>query len=396
MDIIVGRLDVPGVGDQEIEIVERKGIGHPDTICDAVAEATSVALCHFYEKEFGRVLHHNVDKALLVGGRTLTWFGGGEMLEPIILTLVGRTTIEAKGKRVPVQDLYRESATRWIKENLRYLDPERHVRFQDNLRPGSPDLVELFLRSDTTPLSNDTSFGVGYAPLTLVERLVYETERYLNSPSFKATHPEVGEDIKVMGLRKGEEIALTVAAAFVSQHLSNLNDYREKKRIVKNDLTDFAQAMTDRKPSVHLNAADDEENGSIYLTLTGTSAEAGDDGQVGRGNRVNGLITPFRPMSLEAAAGKNPISHVGKLYNLSAKRIAEQVVEQVEEVEEAYCYILSQIGRPITNPMAVNLKLRARRLTRGVKGRACQIAIQRLDELPELWRKIVGGTISVY
>jgi S-adenosylmethionine synthetase len=134
----------------------------------------------------------------------------------------------------------------------------------------------------------------------------------------------------------------------------------------------------------------------VYLTLTGTSAEAGDDGQVGRGNRVNGLITPFRPMSLEATAGKNPISHVGKLYNITARRIAEQVLEQIEEVEEAYCYILGQIGRPITQPQIVNLKLRARRLTRGLRGQASQLAMAKLDELPSLWRKLIEGEISVY
>ncbi len=58
---------------------------------------------------------------------------------------------------------------------------------------------------------------------------------------------------------------------------------------------------------VHVNTADDIKKKSVFLTVTGTSAEMGDDGSVGRGNRCNGLITPNRPMSMEATSGKNPI-----------------------------------------------------------------------------------------
>jgi len=394
--IVVDQLNFPKVEALEVEIVERKGIGHPDTMCDGIAEATSVALCRYYEREFGRVLHYNLDKALLVGGRTISRFGGGEMLDPILFTLVGRATLDVANRRVPIEELYREAARAWIAGHFRHLDPEQHVHFQCVIRPGSADLVDLFQRATTTPLANDTSFGVGYAPLTRLERVVYETERFLNSEPLKATHPEIGEDIKVMGMRRSEEIALTVAIAFVSAHVRDLSDYQEKKRAIQSEIAHFAEQLVDRPVTVYVNPADDEAKGSIYLTLTGTSAEAGDDGQVGRGNRVNGLITPFRPMSLEATAGKNPISHVGKLYNITARRIAEQVLEEIEEVEEAYCYILSQIGRPITQPQVVNLKLRARRLTRGLRGRASQLAMAKLDELPSLWRRLIAGEISVY
>ena len=51
--------------DGTVEIVEHKGIGHPDTMCDALAEAFGVALARDYRERFGRVLHFNVDKALL-------------------------------------------------------------------------------------------------------------------------------------------------------------------------------------------------------------------------------------------------------------------------------------------------------------------------------------------
>ena len=65
-----------------VEIVERKGIGHPDTICDALAEELSRTYSQYCLERFGLVLHHNVDKALLCGGRSAPRFGGGKVTAP--------------------------------------------------------------------------------------------------------------------------------------------------------------------------------------------------------------------------------------------------------------------------------------------------------------------------
>ena len=65
----------------------------------------------------------------------------------------------------------------------------------------------------------------------------------------------------------------------------------------------------------------------------------------------------MRPMSLEATAGKNPVSHVGKIYNVVAKITAEKIYEQVKGVREVYVKILSQIGRPIDDPLIANVKV---------------------------------------
>jgi len=90
--------------------------------------------------------------------------------------------------------------------------------------------------------------------------------------------------------------------------------------------------------------------GGVYLTVLGTSADSADSGQVGRGNRVNGVIPLNRPLCSEAAAGKNPVSHVGKIYNLLTHRIANQIYEKVNGLEEVYIWLLSQIGKPIDQP----------------------------------------------
>ena len=383
---------------QEAEIVERKGIGHPDTICDSIAEELSVELSRLYLEEFGAVMHHNVDKALLVGGVANPEFGGGEVISPIELYVVGRALSERNGKPLPVEELAVEVARRWIKENLRNLDPDRHVIVQPRIRPGSKDLVDLFLRFQQrgeVPLANDTSFGVGFAPLDDLERVVFETERFLNSPGLKEEHPEVGEDIKVMGVRIGERIRITIACAFVSRYVSSLKDYLEKKDILLGKVRELASSLTDKEVEVFMNTADDPESGSVYITVTGTSAEQGDDGQVGRGNRVNGLITPYRPMSLEAAAGKNPVSHIGKIYNTVANLIADRVVKEIEEVEEAYCYIVSQIGKPINEPQVCDVKIRTSRDVSGLREEVAKIALQELEEMPSTWRRFVNREFSV-
>ena len=149
---------------------------------------------------------------------------------------------------------------------------------------------------------------------------------------------------------------------------------------------------------VAINAADDAESGSIYLTVTGTSAEAGDDGQVGRGNRVNGLITPWRPMSLEAAAGKNPISHVGKIYNILAKRVAETLVTAMPGLAAAQCLIVSRIGAPVSMPDLVHLKLATKDgvSMEQLRERSAEIVSDHLGRIPELVGEFVTGEIHVY
>ncbi|NPA33163.1 MAG: methionine adenosyltransferase [Aquificae bacterium] len=386
------------VYEQEAEIVERKGLGHPDTICDNLAEELSVELSKLYIERFGAIMHHNVDKALLVGGEANPRFGGGEVISPIEIYLVGRALKEYKGVVLPVDELAVEVARRWLKENIRNLDPDRHVIVRPRIKPGSKDLVDLFLRFQLrgeVPLANDTSFGVGYAPLDDLERIVYESEQLLNSPSFKEEHPYVGEDVKVMGVRIRDDIRITVAVAFVSKFVESLEDYKEKKEKVREAVLELARALTPRRVRVFINTADDYERGSVYITVTGTSAEQGDDGQVGRGNRVNGLITPYRPMSLEAAAGKNPVSHIGKIYNVVANIIADRVVSEIEEVEECYCYLVSQIGKPINEPQLCDVKVRTKKPISAIEDEVRKIADEELQRMPETWKRFLAKEFSV-
>jgi len=385
---------------QPVEIVERKGIGHPDTICDALAEELSRALCRFYLEQFGFVMHHNVDKVLLWGGTSQPRFGGGVVTAPIELFMAGRATCEYKGITVPIEELVRESCVQWLQSHFHALDPQRHIKLHSLIRPGSIDLVELYLRQEQTgiALANDTSCGVGYAPLSELERVVLQVEKSLNAPATKSAHPEIGEDIKVMGVRKQETLELTVACAFVDRYIKNVDDYLLKRATLIALVEQAVRTESSMPVDINVNAADDIDKGSLYLTVTGTSAESGDDGEVGRGNRVNGLIAPYRPMNMEAAAGKNPVTHVGKLYNIVAQRVAETLIQELDEVEQAYCFLVSRIGSPIMEPQVADLQLVMQDgLTiDAVRSRAEEVVYEQLADIAQIRQELIEGTLMVY
>lgn len=350
--IAVELLPSPPGETQRFEVVERKGIGHPDTICDAIMEDVSLALCREYEAAFGRVLHFNVDKCLLAAGVTEPRIGGGRVLAPMRLIYGDRAAAECGGKRIDLAAIAESAAKQWIRSHLRFVDPDRYVVFQSELKEGSPELAGLFDRASIG--ANDTSAAVGYAPLTETEQLMLRCERELNSPTFKQRFPEAGEDVKIMGYRRDRELMLTVAVAFVDRFVPDAATYFARKQEMTAALTETLTRglRTLDRVRVTLNTLDDPARGDsgLYLTVLGTSAEGGDSGQVGRGNKVSGLISLNRPIGTEAVAGKNPVSHVGKIYTLLAHRLAADVHARVPGIREVYVWFGSQIGAPLDQP----------------------------------------------
>jgi S-adenosylmethionine synthetase len=344
------------VEDQEVEIVERKGVGHPDSICDGVAERVSQALAQAYLERVGKPLHYNTDETQLVAGSAAPAFGGGEIQEPIYLLIVGRATKEYEGTKIPAETIALEAARDYLNEEIPQLDVGRDVVIDVKLGEGSGDLRDVFGEDGAVPMANDTSFGVGHAPLTETERIVYETEHRLNG-EYADENPEIGPDVKVMGKREGDQVDVTVAVAMIDKYVDDLDEYRDAVEGVREYVGDLARSITDRSVTVHVNTADDYEEGAIYLTCTGTSAEMGDDGSVGRGNRANGLITPNRPMSMEATSGKNPVNHIGKIYNLLSTEVAAAAVEDVDGIRQLQLRLLSQIGQPIDHPHVADATL---------------------------------------
>ena len=359
-NIMVKELSQVPLEQQPMEIVERKGVGHPDSICDAMLNEISVALSKEYLKKFGSIMHHNIDKGLLVAGEVERRFGGGEVKKPILMVFGDRATFQVDQDSIPVEDIAIGTAKNWFRNNMRFIDPDKHVKYQVELKRGSEALTDIFRRKGKFLGANDTSAAVGFAPLTKTESLVLETEKFLNSKDFKKRFPESGEDIKVMGLRKNHDYNLTIAMAFVDRFIDSENTYFKRKDEILEETKGFVKSKFGLKNiSIGLNTLDQMGRGigGMYLTVLGTSADDGDGGQVGRGNRVNGIIPLNRPTCSEAAAGKNPVSHVGKIYNLLTYRIADKIYQKCAGVREVYVWLLSQIGQSIDQPKVATAQL---------------------------------------
>jgi S-adenosylmethionine synthetase len=395
-NLVIESLPTVHIEKQPVELVERKGIGHPDSIADGISESVSRALCRLYLDEFGRILHHNTDETQVVGGASEPKFGGGKITAPIYILLVGRATTEVNGEKLPFRQVAIDAARNYIGSVCAHLDPVKHVEFDCRIGSGSVDLRGVF--DQKAVLANDTSFGVGFAPLSDTERLVLETERFITT-KLKKKVPAVGEDVKVMASRNGQDVHLTIAAALVGSEIADGDAYQSVCETIRNQVADLAPKVTTRNVTIDVNTADDPELGRYYLTVTGCSMEAGDDGSVGRGNRVNGLITPCRPMSLEAAAGKNPVNHVGKIYNLLSNLIAQDIVkESGGNVKEIHVRILSQIGKPVDQPQVASIQILPADGVKlaAVRKNAEAVANRWFEQIDTVPQKLLTGKLNVF
>ncbi len=389
-NIVIEKTDALPIENQEIEIIERKCSGHPDTICDAIGEAVSRELSKEYIKKFGHVLHHNVDKALLVAGASEPKFLGGKIKQKIKIIICGRATAKAGSKKIDVKGIAVKAAKNYLK-NLHALK-EKDYEIKIEINEGAGYLKEVF--ADKIPLSNDTSFGVGYAPFSRTERIVLEASKMLVSPEFIEKYPAVGEDIKVMALRQGRHVKLTVCIAFIDKYVKSLSDYYDIKEKVAEEIRKISGCS-----DVTINTLDKPRDkaktiNDIYLTVTGLSAEMGDDGQIGRGNRVNGLITPNRVMTLEAAAGKNPTRHTGKIYSVLANIIASEIVKKTS-IKEVSVKILSRIGKPIDEPQVVSIQT-PYELGNPETGSIRSITEHWFGKIQDVTKLIIDGKVGIY
>ncbi len=379
------------IDDMPVEIVERKEKGHPDSLCDGIAERISVEYSKWCLENLGVILHHNFDKVQLVAGEADATYGYGEMIKPIRIQIAGRGLPTYKGKRVPMDTIAIEAARLHIRETMRYLDPVKHVVIDSYAGRGAEELQYTVDHIK----ANDTSFGVSHWPRSILEHTVYETAQYITNVLIDE-YP-IGEDVKVMGARNGKSIVLTVALPFIAPQVKSAAEYVSLRDAAQQAIQAYAQQLSEHQVKVQVNTADDVENDAVYLTLTGTSAEQGDDGEVGRGNRVNGVIAPFRATSLEAAAGKNPVSHVGKLYNLLALEASKAIVAHVPEVQATTVYLLSQIGNPLDQPLLATAQIRTKdgHLSDTIKAAVTEILNEQLAGIDSLRERILRRELPV-
>ncbi len=391
--------------ERKIEIVERKGIGHPDSVADALAEEVSRALCKMYIKEVGHVLHHNTDETQICAGQAAPKFGGGCIIDPSYILLVGRTTTHIDDgndvKSLPCKPVALAAARKYLDKTFPNLDIDSEVVVDARIGMGSDDLTGVYKASGH--LANDTSFGVGYAPFSITDKLTLKTEEFING-KMKKKIPASGQDVKVMASRVNNKVTLTVACAMIDKYIEDAGAYESNIKQMYDEIYDNGlKIIGDQKVDlkIDINTGDDYKRKVYYLTCTGMSQEMGDDGSVGRGNRCNGLITPYRPMSMEATSGKNPITHIGKIYNIMSKLIADDVAKKVTDEAEIRVRLLSQIGKPVSEPLNASVDIVAQSMDSNPKfhtwkSEAEAITADWLDNVDKVTELIVNGKVRTF
>ena len=381
---------------KRFEIVERKGIGHPDTICDLVMNQISVDLSKLYLKETGVIQHHNMDKALLVAGQSENNFGGGKIIKPMKMVLGDRATFDIGERKLPIGDFAIQTAKKWFEKNLRFVNDE-HVEYQVEIGVTSKELQSIFENTKSFA-ANDTSVLVGYAPFTDTESIVLNTEQHINSKQFKDNFPESGEDVKVMGFRDSNHVDLTIATAFVDRFISSENQYFQRKDEMLQEINEFLKKNYSMKVTTNMNCLDSKNRGmsGLYLTVLGTSADSADSGQVGRGNMASRVISPSRPAGSEATAGKNPVSHIGKIYNALSFKIANEIHTKVSGLDEVCVWMYNVIGRPVNDPKAVIVQPTITgQLQDAEKNQINEIVEKNLQNIHEFCNELISGKYPI-
>jgi S-adenosylmethionine synthetase len=397
MAITIEALADTPIPKRRIELVERKGLGHPDTMCDSLVEAISIALNRMYLERVGIVAHYNVDKALLVAGQCRRGLGSGEITRPMELIVGDRATALLDGSRLPVEEVAVAAVDRWMTAHLPAVRVGKDLLTRFVLAPGSEELQRIYTERTSEIASNDTCGASGYAPLSPTEELVMAVERFLNSSEFKVAFPDTGQDVKVLAVRQDEHLALTVAMPLSCLAIDSEAAYFRRKDEILQVLS-MKFAKTNLQLDWRLNCLDRPGLGirGMYLTLTGTSAEDADSGQVGRGNRANGLIAFSRPTGGEAAAGKNPVAHAGKVYSVLSHRLARLIHGRCPEITEVYVHMAARIGEPVDRPwIGVQLILSRETALADAEPIIREVVEAEVGRLPAFRDELIRGEHSV-
>lgn len=385
----------------KFEAVERKGIGHPDTLCDAIAELASRRYSEAVYKKIGRLPHHYFDKVMLMGGAVDMGLGHGELIQPYRVIFAGKVTRKIGDLELPVTEIITKAAREVLSSTLINFDPDRHLIVMDELRDYQgpckrrpryqPEKIEdLPEMNKNGRVSNDVNICTGFCPLTSCERVVLATEHHLNSKEYKTVHPYTGMDIKVAGVRIDSDIEVTVNMPLISNLVPSMDEYWKLTKILEVELLDFYKKND--FSDIKLNFNPQNVSGIPYLSVTGSVADTGDVGVVGRGNRPNGLITPMRPMSIEAVCGKSPIDSTGKLYGIAATRIAEAVHKATDCCVNVT--IVTFRDRPLEDPAYVLISADATD-SNNFESKIKPIVEQQLAKVPELTKElIIQGVVS--
>ncbi|MCJ8174440.1 methionine adenosyltransferase [Clostridium botulinum] len=403
MKLYIGSKSDTYIEDLPFELVERKGVGHPDTICDAIAERASQYYSQYFYETYGRVAHHWFDKVMLVGGESNISYGKGELIKPYKIIFAGKAARTFAGKDIPLFEILHRAAADVLSEVLTGFNPEKHMEIVDeiidhqgagrkNCRYRPITLENLVDLDDTNLVSNDCNLLSSHAPLSRLEQMVLFTERYINGAEFKKRNPDTGWDVKLLGSRHGENFKLIINMPSLGSCIESLDHYLERKNILSNEILNFIVETLNITPELIVNPQD--KNGHLYLTSLGSAGDTGDFGVVGRGNRLNGLITPMRAMSIEAPAGKNPLDHTGKLYGVFSQRLAYELYEVVNKPVEVHIFTSKEAK--LNNPDEVSVRIQDWDENEQSRNEVTKIIEGSLNNMKEITKDLIFKGITMW
>lgn len=390
------------------ETIERKGIGHPDSIADQLASLISRKYAKYtVEHCDGYILHHQVDKLMIIGGASSTTWGSGEFTEPIKIIVAGRATTSYMGDPIPVREIVEETIEAYFEEYLPLVDTENDIIIQheltSNAGPGTIHesegaIADMFspveeeaIRGYEKVVANDTSYCVSYAPLSELEEAVIEAEEYLTRGPAQQEYPWLGTDVKIMAVRDDDELDVTVCIPQIAEYVNSLEEYRRNLRQISEEFSPFFEGLSDVEcVDISINTKDDYEKNNVYLTVAGSSL-AGDIGVVGRGNRTNGLITSNRPMSLEGTNGKNPRYYSGFIYAILTKQLVKRLHDEFER--EVVAEIVSQNGGDLFDPWQTIIKMNHESID---EARIEQIVESSFEDIHGITEDFLGGDVTAW
>lgn len=326
-----------------IEIVERKGVGHPDTLADALAEECSRVYSLYCIEHFGTVLHHNIDKLYIGGGCFRGLFGEQNRIAPILIRINGRISNRFGDELIDLEKIFVKTIKTYIGRVLPHIDVNEDIVVDINCTQNTrnhnwftPEDIQDIPDSQSI-YANDTSTVTAFAPFSTCEQLAFELEHFFwNYDEMFYPVPkfyEFGQDIKVMVTRVDQDIQIQCCVPVISTEIANMDEYYQKVDYIERLLQSQAEEIcrkSDSNYTVHVHVNEHlDENGlptkHVYMLIKGTCAECGEEGIVGRGNASNGIIPSFRPHSMEAPAGKNPQYHTGRVLGYLSNYIAQEI-----------------------------------------------------------------------
>lgn len=371
--------------DLDVEVVERKGVGHPDTLADGIAELASIRYAEYCLREFGAVLRHNLDKVAVLGGRARFTDTDGTYDRPVRIVVGGRASMSFAGRAIPVHEILHAA----VMEQLSTALPgfERIAVTVQHETTDSSKYANWFspVSLDDLPergrvCSNDTALLVATAGRTRAETIALLTEAWFRR------QPWAGSDIKALVVRKGQAFTVTVCVPAVAGHLITAAEFDDA---VHQTAGQLAAELDKRLPGPPVRLVCNPRRTSTraeplshqYFTLSGSAIDYGEDGLVGRGNARSGLITPAQAAGNEVAHGKNPTYHVGKVGGWLVDQAAAELAKLAGPCRVA---VMWRNGDPYPEPATVEITTRTDALDAGETEELVREALRCEGWLPDL------------